>query len=203
MINATDFYESALAYHGHKCPGMPVGLRAGAAAMNALGVERAQNKELYLVAETGDDHIANCFADGLMAITGCTYGKGNAHKTYWGKLAFTLIDNQRGRAVRVRLKPEFVARLLQSPFVAQRRQGVLPQDVPAAITDPLIAAALSRPEEAFLDIGPRHEHPVLRETEEFASALCAACGEPVFVHKLREVGGRRLCIPCAEKAAAG
>lgn len=38
MIQAKDYYDHALALHGHKCPAMPLGLRAGAAAMNALGV---------------------------------------------------------------------------------------------------------------------------------------------------------------------
>jgi len=34
-------------FHGHKCPAMPLGIRVGLAAMNALGVGRAKNKELY------------------------------------------------------------------------------------------------------------------------------------------------------------
>ncbi len=201
MIEAADFLSTALAFHGHKCPAMPLGLRAGAAAMNALGVERAEDKELVLLAETGDDHAAGCFVDGLMTVTGCTYGKGNARKTYWGKMAFTLIDTKRGKSVRVSLKPEFFGRMLQSPFVAQRRQGVPPQDVAPAITDPLVAAVMSRPAADFLDIGPVLDHPVTKRKGEFESALCDACGERVFVHKLREVEGRRLCIPCAEKAA--
>jgi formylmethanofuran dehydrogenase subunit E len=201
MINAADFYEVGLAFHGHKCPAMPLGLRAAAAAMNALGVERARDKELLLVAETGDDHAAACFTDGLMTVTGCTYGKGNAHKKYWGKMAFTLIDRERGKSVRVSLKPDFFGRMLQSPFVAQRRQGVPPQNVPPSVVDPLVARVLSQPEEVFLDIGPLLDYPVAKKKGEFETALCDACGERVFVHKLREVGGRRLCIPCAEKAA--
>lgn len=35
MIEAKDYLEMALAFHGHKCPAMPLGLRAGAAAMSA------------------------------------------------------------------------------------------------------------------------------------------------------------------------
>ena len=41
MINAKDYFNVGLQFHGHKCPAMPLGLRAGAAAMNALGVERS------------------------------------------------------------------------------------------------------------------------------------------------------------------
>ncbi len=36
--------EAAMAFHGHKCPAMPLGLRAARAALKALGVERAQTR---------------------------------------------------------------------------------------------------------------------------------------------------------------
>lgn len=37
--------ELGIAFHGHKCPALPLGIRVGLAAMKALGVERASNKE--------------------------------------------------------------------------------------------------------------------------------------------------------------
>ncbi len=43
MVNPKDFLDAGLQLHGHKCPAMPMGLRAGAAAMNALNVERAKD----------------------------------------------------------------------------------------------------------------------------------------------------------------
>ncbi len=200
MMQASDYFATGLKFHGHKCPAMPLGLRAGAAAMNALGVERSQDKELVLLVETGDDHAAGCFVDGLMTVTGCTYGKSNVKKTYYGKMAFTLVDTRRNKAVRVQLKPEFFGKMLNSPFVQQRKQGVLPQDVPASITDPLVAGVMSRTEAEFLDIGPVLDHPFTKTKGVFDTALCESCGERVFVHKLREINGRQLCIPCAEKA---
>ena len=45
--------------------------------MKKLGVERAQDKELYVRSETGKGHAAGCFLDGIMTATGCTYGKSN------------------------------------------------------------------------------------------------------------------------------
>jgi len=62
--------------------------------MKALNVERLQDKELRLISETGEDHAAGCFLDGLMNATGCTYGKSNIKKLYDNKMAFTLIDNK-------------------------------------------------------------------------------------------------------------
>ena len=200
MMQASEYFDVAVQFHGHKCPAMPLGLRAGAAAMNALGVARSQDKELMLLVETGDDHAAGCFADGLMTITGCTYGKSNVRKTYYGKMAFTLIDTSRNKAVRVQLKPEFFGKMLNSPFVQQRKQGVLPQDVPSEITDPLVNGVMSRAEAEFLDIGPVVDFPLTRTKGTFETDLCQGCGERVFAHKLRVVNGRKLCIPCAERA---
>ena len=51
MLEARDFMETGLAFHGHKCPAMPLGLRAAVAAMDALGVERSQDKKLHVVSE--------------------------------------------------------------------------------------------------------------------------------------------------------
>ena len=38
MDRNSELYKIGLALHGHKCPAMPLGLRAGLAAMEALGV---------------------------------------------------------------------------------------------------------------------------------------------------------------------
>ena len=100
MENFQEIFETGLKFHGHKCPAMPMGLKAGLAAMKALGVERSQDKELYVISETGKGHAAGCFLDGIMTATGCTYGKSNIEKRYYNKMAFTLIDTKTGRAVR-------------------------------------------------------------------------------------------------------
>lgn len=199
MVNPRDYFETALVFHGHKCPAMPLGLRSGAAAMNALGVERSKDKELLLIAETGDDHAAGCFVDGLMTVTGCTYGKSNINKTFYGKMAFTLIDTRTQKAVRAQLKPDFFGNMLKSPFVEQRKNGVLPQDILAEITDPLVDRVLNLPEEQFISISPVFDYHIEKKKGVFETELCELCGERTFVHKLQNVNGKKLCIPCAEK----
>src|SRR4030042_3171075 len=143
METLKDFLDVALEFHGHKCPAMPMGLRAGLAAMKALGVERAKDKELVVESETGEGHAAGCFLDGVMVATGATYGKGNIKKLFYNKMAFTLIDTRTNRAVRVSLKPEFFEKALNSPFVQKRKEGVLPQDVPPEITNPQVERILN------------------------------------------------------------
>jgi formylmethanofuran dehydrogenase subunit E len=76
MRGIGEYFDLAAQFHGHKCPAMPMGLRAGLEAMKALGVERAKDKELIVESETGEGHAAGCFVDGIMAATGGTYGKG-------------------------------------------------------------------------------------------------------------------------------
>ena len=45
MEELKEYFDIALKFHGHKCPAMPMGLRAGLAAMKVLGVERAKDKD--------------------------------------------------------------------------------------------------------------------------------------------------------------
>lgn len=198
MKDLNELFEVGVKFHGHKCPAMPMGLRAGMAAMKALGVERAQDKELFVSSETGKGHAAGCFLDGIMTATGCTYGKSNIEKSYFNKMAFTLIDQQTGRAVRVSLKPDFFEKALASPFVQKRKAGVPPQNIEPEIADPLVERILGLDESSFLDIGPVHQVEIRKGKSSFTTKRCAACGELTFVNKLRVTeDGTLVCIPCS------
>jgi formylmethanofuran dehydrogenase subunit E len=200
MKDFNEYYDVALKFHGHKCPAMPMGLRAGLAAMKALGVERAKDKELVVESETGEEHAAGCFLDGVMVATGATYGKGNIKKLFYNKMAFTLVDVKTARAVRVSLKPEFFEKTLQSPFVQKRKEGVLPQDIPAEITDPQIERVLGLPEAEFLVISEIFNRDLKKGTTSFEVKCCGRCGEATFTNKLAKApDGRLLCVPCIEQ----
>ena len=198
MQNLEQLFQIGLDFHGHRCPAMPMGLRAGLAAMKALGVERAQDKELRVLAETGDGHAAGCFVDGIMTATGCTYGKSNIEKLHYNKMAFTLIDVKTGRAVRVSIKKEMFAQSLKSPFIEQRKAGIPPQNVPAEIADPIIEKVLNVPEDKFLDIGEIQKVTVEKGKGVFEAEPCEKCGELTFVNKLQTTAAGRLCIPCTD-----
>ncbi len=198
MVDAKDFFELALKFHGHKCPAMPMGLRAAAAAMNVLGSERAQDKELIVISETGKGHAAGCFLDGIMVVTGATYGKSNVQKLYYNKMAFTLIDTRQGKSVRVSLKPDFFAKAIASSFVQRRKQGIPPQEIPRDVVEPLVDKIMNLSEEAFLDTGEVKDVEVKKGEGMFEIRPCAKCGEMVFVDKLRVTReGELVCIPCS------
>lgn len=197
-MNEKEILELGLKFHGHKCPAMPMGLRAGMAAMKALGVERSQDKELLIKSETGRGHAAGCFLDGLMTATGCTYGKSNIEKLYYNKMAFTLIDQQSGKSVRVSVKPDFFSGALASPFVQKRKNGIPPQAIEPEITDPMVERIMGLAESDFLDIGPVEKIEVIKKKGIFEAKPCDKCGELTFVNKLRiSEDGRNLCIPCS------
>ena len=198
MQNFQELFETGIIFHGHKCPAMPKGLKAGLAAMEVLGVERSKDKELYVKAETGKGHAAGCFLDGIMTATGCTYGKSNIEKLYYNKMAFTLIDTITGKAVRVSLKPDFFEKALASPFVQKRKAGVPPQDIEPELTDPLVNRIIGLPESAFLDIGEVHTVDFKKGKGMFEAKRCEKCGEVTFVNKLRvSQEGKIVCMPCS------
>ncbi len=194
--------ELGIAFHGHKCPAMPLGLRVGLAATKALGVERASNKELYCLCETGPAHATMCFVDGVQAATGCTFGKANIEKLNYGKNAITLIDVATRRAVRVALRPEFQEKGLASEFVRLRREGKEPREIAPEIVDPMIGRIWSLPDAELLVVGDVHEAQWSPARGTFEWERCSACGEVTFASGLRVVGGRHLCVPCSGYAAS-
>jgi formylmethanofuran dehydrogenase subunit E len=201
MIDPRKFLEAGQLLHGHKCPAMPLGLRVGAAAMNALAVPRAQDKDLVAILELGDDHCAHCFGDGVQMVTGCTFGKGNIRKVAQGKFGLTLVERATGRAVRVVPIGEVQLGMKQSTFFQQyRMKGIPASRVPEEVVDPLIEQVLSMPADKLLKVGEEFHLPVEVRPESFATALCEACGEMVVESYLRLQGDRRLCMACHEKA---
>jgi len=193
-----DLLEMAIQFHGHKCPAMPLGLRAGLVALKKLGVERAKNKELFCFVETGNAHATMCFVDGVQFSTGCTYGKSNIEKLNYSKNALTLIDVKGKKAVRVAINPEFQKESLNSEFVKMRKSGIEPQDISAEIVDPLIEKIITLPEERIFKISDVFEYEFKGERGTFEWYECEKCGEIVFAHGVRIKEGKKVCIPCSK-----
>ncbi len=203
MIDPKSYLEAGLTLHGHRCPAMPMGLRTGAAAMNALAVERAKDGQLVALVELGEDHCATCFADGVQMITGCTFGKGNIKRLGYGKWGVTLIDKKSGRAVRVAPLAEAMRANKQTSFFKDyREKGTPASEVPAAAVDPLVERVMNAPVERLLKVGPVFEQHWQDPPHSFASFVCDVCGEMVAEPYGRILGERRVCIPCREKATS-
>ncbi len=200
LMDTQQLLELGLAFHGHKCPAMPMGLRVSLAAMRALGVERTGDSALVALVELDENHCATCFADGVQVATGCTFGKGNIQKLHYGKWGLTLIDKKRGKAVRVAPKAEAMRRNKETEFMALRKAGTPPTQIDPSISEPLVEGVMAAPDESLLTVGPVFDyewHEDLPHT--FESVVCQDCGEMVVERNARIKAGRVVCIPCAER----
>jgi formylmethanofuran dehydrogenase subunit E len=197
-VDTQELLEKGLWFHGHKCPAMPMGLRLGIAAMEALGVQRAGAGELVALVELDSDHCATCFADGVQVATGCTFGKGNIQKLHYGKWGLTLIDKKRGKAVRVAPLAKAMEANKRTEFMALRKAGVPPTRIPAEIAQPLVDRVMAAPDDQLFAMSDVFDYEWHDAPHTFESVVCEACGEMVVERNARVRTGRVLCIPCAD-----
>lgn len=200
MDRNNELFKAGLLLHGHKCPAMPMGLRAGMAALEALGVERASDGQLTALVEIDSEHCATCYADGVMMATGCTFGKGNIRKLGYGKFALTLIDNRTGRSVRVATRNEVIKRNQESEFIQYRKKGVPASKIAPELIEPAMDFILAEPTEMLFNIGLVQEGKLIPgRPHDFNTQVCEECGEVMVERYTRIKNGNKVCIPCAEK----
>lgn len=200
MINPQEWLEFGQKFHGHKCPAMPMGLRVGAAAMNALGVERAHDGQLIAFVDLGDDHCATCFADGLQVIMGTTFGKGNIKKTHKGKWAVIVVDKATGKAVRVTPRAEAMLANKQTSFFKDyREKGIPASKVPDETVEPLVKNVMNAPADKILIVSEVFDYDLKEHPHSFNSFVCEECGEMTVMEYGRVKGDKKVCIDCAAK----
>lgn len=164
--------QEAIDFHGHICPGLMVGFKAGQAALNELSVTRAEDEELIAIVETDA-----CSIDAIQTLTGCTAGKGNFFIRNYGKQVFTVGNRKTGRAIRVALK----FGTLNSSEEMDREQKI--EELWAKPVEELFEI-----KEIDLEFPPTAE---IRDSVE-----CEICSEPVMETKARLKEGKVVCIPC-------
>jgi formylmethanofuran dehydrogenase subunit E len=172
--------QRAIEFHGHLCPGLMIGWRAARAASRRLGLGRAEDEEL--VAEVEND---SCSVDALQSMLSTTFGKGNLLFYDHGKQVFTVTDRNRGRAVRV-------------AFVAEDAKPRLADG--STDREAFMQTLLEAPEERLFKVEEVEARPPGEAVIE-PSLRCARCGEPTQRSKTVEVGGQKLCRPCAREVA--
>jgi formylmethanofuran dehydrogenase subunit E len=200
---AEETIQKARDFHGHMCPGLAIGIRAAEMALREMG-GRSEDEETVAVVETD-----MCGVDAIQALTGCTFGKGNfIHKDY-GKLAFSFYRRSDGKGIRIVAQPSAMAlsdaglRQEREALVGKRHGGDMTpreKDRFAELQGALIEQLLSAPLESLFDLkAPPAEIP--RPARIHGSIACEGCGENVMQTRIREIGGKMLCVPCSEKAS--
>lgn len=189
--------RQVVAFHGHLCPGLAIGIRVAEAAMRALG-PRAEDEELVAVVETG-----MCAVDAIQFLTGCTLGKGNLIHVDHGKNAFRFWRRDRDGAIRIVVLPGAMARDPEYDRLRRRaREGTAtPEERErlGQLRQQRSWEILSTPEEHLLRVDPCAD-PAPAPARVHESLVCAACGESVMETRIRRFDGRLLCIPCFERA---
>jgi formylmethanofuran dehydrogenase subunit E len=186
--------------HGHFCPFVALGVRAGAYALSELGLTSSEGMEdIVAIVETN-----SCFSDGIQYTTGCTFGNNGLIYRDYGKTAFTLATRD-GSALRVHVKqrdnfvrehsPE-AAELFQQ--VVARREGTpeAEQALKQAWTK-LAFQLVQLPVDELFDV----YRDVSVELPDYApiydSVVCERCGEKIMAPRAVQENGAELCIPCA------
>ena len=161
-------WEKAVAFHGHECPGLALGVRLCEFVQARLGHASAPDEELVCIAET---HA--CPADAIHALLGCPLGKGNFIYHCTGKTAYTFYDRASGEGFRV------VAKRHQTPLSREERKQQI-------LTAPL--------EELFTVTEPKE--PLPEKARIFTTLTCACCGECVAEHMAHLQNGQVVCPHC-------
>lgn len=190
--NISELWQKAVEFHGHSCPGLAYGVRAGAIALEKLGSLRSSDEELLAIVETD-----SCSIDGIQVVTGCTLGKGNLIFKDRGKSAFTFVLRNSGKAVRLvmnagdnyRPDDELREKVLTDKASSEEKQ--LFQEM----KQKRIEYILKGPEEKvcssrWVDVKPPEKARI------FQSIQCEKCGEHFMEARGRLENGKVVCLDC-------
>ncbi len=167
-MNIHSLFEKSVLFHGHRCPGLAIGVRAAAEAGKILGLEHSEDEEIVCITENDA-----CGVDGIQVILGCSAGKGNLIFRIRGKQAFSFYNRKTGQKVRLVLKP-----LPKTESREEKQNYIL--DAPL--------------EDVFEMKEPGY--PVPEAARLFGSINCEKCGESTAEPYIRVENGKMVCLDC-------
>jgi len=191
-----ELIERTIAFHGHSCPGLAIGIRAAELALQKLA--HVGKEDLVAVVETD-----MCGVDAIQFLTGCTFGKGNLIHRDYGKMAFSFYDRSKNVGFRAVLRPEIsgdIGSELQSLMKKVEAGTATPEEsnrvqkLRNTVQERYLKADL---EEMFVVTDPGLPAP--KPARILASLRCEACGEMAMESRTRRFDGKTLCLPCFEK----
>jgi formylmethanofuran dehydrogenase subunit E len=187
--------------HGHFCPYVALGVRAGVVALKALEIEQNLGmEEVIAIVEAN-----NCFSDGIQVVTGCTFANNALIYHDLGKTAVTVAKRD-GEAVRVAVRADYAgsfdvrypeAAALFQKIVAERQEPTPEeQEQLMRLWAETAYKQLQVPEDELFTV-QRLQIEVPAYAPILASVTCAVCGESVMETRARIRDGKPVCISCA------
>ena len=175
MRSLDEDLQAAVAFHGHLCMGMVLGVRMARLGMQILGIDDPLNfRDLIVYVE-----MDRCATDAVSVATGCTLGRRRLKVIDYGKMAATFVNLATNEAIRV--APKLV---------------VYPQPG----EDPVVFLQGFKDEELFmwkkvLMSIPREDLP----GKPLHNVVCEKCGEVVLDCREVMVDNKTFCKACVNK----
>ncbi len=170
-------------HHGHVCPRQVLGARMGLLAAELLAVPLRQKAKTLLVFVETD----GCFADGIVAATGCSLGHRTMRLIDVGRVAATFAAIETERAIRI------------APNLNARQAALDLIDNPRSRWHAYLEAYQIMPNDALFTV---QEVTLSFTVKEMLSrpgwrATCDECGEEIINEREIQREGRTLCKVCA------
>jgi len=216
MIHSGDLeglLHQAEAFHGHRCPMLALGVKAGQYAMNYL--QHHDHGHDHHHHGHGHGHVpvevvavvegVNCFTDGIQVVTGCTLGNSGLIIKDLGKTAVTVARKHDGAGVRLLVRADFregmfarypvVGPLFEKVMVQKQAteeerhrfqhlwEAIARRELEVPLEEQLVVQALT--------------FQVPDTARSLAAAVCSRCGEGVSAAKVQIREGQSLCPACA------
>ncbi|WKY47620.1 FmdE family protein [Eubacteriaceae bacterium ES3] len=170
-----ELWEKSVAFHGHHCPGLAIGVRASLEAMKALNINFSEDEDVVCVTENDA-----CGVDGVQVILGCSAGKGNLIFRNRGKQAFSFFNRKTGEKIRLVLK-----------------------NLPEMSRDEKEDFLLNEPDATKIFDFKTPEYDLPEAARIFQSVICEKCGEKTAEPMIRLENGQKLCLDCASSYSRG
>lgn len=170
-------YQEVVKFHGHSCPGLASGYKLTVVALDKLNKIRAEDEEIVAIVENDA-----CGTDAVQYVSGCTFGKGNFIFRDYGKMVYTFICRQSGRAIRASRNAAFLRNMKRDEI---SREEMIELILNSNDDD------FARLEEVKIELPHR--------AQLYQNIVCDECGETAMETRIRNIEGRKLCLPCAEK----
>lgn len=162
-------FEKTALFHGHRCPGLAIGVRAAEEAKRLLEITGENKNDLRCLAES-----RACYIDALQVLCGCTEGNGKLGYNLTGKAAFSFYCGDRS------------VRLLLKPFAGNTAK------------EEQIRQILTAPLEEIFSVGEVRVRFPEKTPSKREQAVCMKCGETAEISAMIPADGRYICRDCAE-----
>jgi len=178
LCNSRSPLEIVKGFHGHLCPGALIGYRAALYALEELFEKRDVDEELVAVVEND-----SCSIDAVQALTGCTVGKGNMLIKNHGKQAFTFVNRDNNKAVRLALQFGVFDALEDRKAIMSFMQHA--------------------PIDEIFNIAYLPDFKLPDKAQIFKTVQCEYCQEGIMESKARMKNGKVSCLNCYEEYTRG